>query len=137
MHLHLLAIDRGGLLVLTGAILFLLVWGGIEGWIIYRYNVTTFWRAMRQAVFVNMVSIFIGFVLFYYLERGQYSGFSALDTGSYSLPLWGVAWALSAIVEGLLLKALNRSQSWGLILKASTVMNGITFMLLLVYVYST
>jgi hypothetical protein len=135
MHLYLMNIDEGSLLVLAGVFLFLMVLGLVEGWVIYRYKVTSFWRAVPQGAFVNLVSLLFGFVLFYFMEREQYSGFSALDNGSYSLPLWGVLWALSVFIEGLLLKALNRLISWGLIFKTSVVMNGITFMILLVYVY--
>jgi hypothetical protein len=51
------------------------------------------------------------------------------------LPTWIIFLVVSILVEGLVLKGLNRPKGWSIIFSASLVMNFLTYILLFAYTY--
>lgn len=132
-------LDAGGaailILVPLAIVLFLLVWGLVEGFIINLFRINRFWKSVWHAIIVNLISLVVGFVLIGVAEQMDWDQYTELKASTQLLPAWIVFWAVSVVVEGLVLKALNRSKSWGTIFTASLVMNIVSYVILFAYVY--
>lgn len=132
-------LDAGGaglILLIPIAFVFLLfVWGLVEGFIINLFAINRFWKSVWHAIIVNLVSLVIGFVMIGTAESLNLDGYTEMEASLERLPSWIVFWAVSVLAEGLLLKALNRTKTWGKIFLASVVMNLFSYSILFSYVY--
>jgi hypothetical protein len=132
-------LDAGGaglILLIPIAFIFLLfVWGLVEGFIINLFRINRFWKSVWHAIIVNIVSLIIGFVMIGVANKMGLQDYTELEATMKLLPTWIVFLLVSILVEGLVLKALNRSKSWSTIFSASLVMNLLTYIILFAYTY--
>lgn len=132
-------LDAGGagliLLVPIAAIFLLFIWGLIEGFVINLFGINRFWRSVWHAIIVNVISLIIGFVMIGVAHSLGLDEYTEMEATLKLLPAWIVFWAVSVLVEALVLKGLNRSKSWSKIFSASFVMNLLTYIILFAYAY--
>jgi hypothetical protein len=132
-------LDAGGagiILLIPIAFIFLLfIWGLIEGFIINLFGINLFWRSVWHAVVVNIVSLIVGFIMIGVAPKLGLDEYTEMETTMKFMPTWIVFFAVSVLVEGLVLKALNRSKNRGKVFSASFVMNLFTYIILFAYAY--
>ena len=121
-------------LVPIAFILFLFVWGLVEGFVIYLFKINKFWRSIWHAMLINLASVVVGFIIMNTTNGTAVEQYLEIDEGPDYLSGWAIYWVVSVLVEGLLLKALNRNDSWGKIFGASLVMNIITYIIMYSYI---
>lgn len=122
------------ILVPIAFILFLFVWGLVEGFIIWLFKINKFWRSIWHAMLVNLASVVVGFIIMNTTNNTAFENYIEIDEGTGYFSGWAIYWAVSVLVEGLLLKALNRSDSWGKVFGASIVMNILTYIIMYSYI---
>jgi hypothetical protein len=100
----------------------LLVWALVEGFIINLFGINTFLACFKQAITVNLASLVAGFILMSFTYWW--------NADPENIPYWVTNFFASVLIEGILLKVINRSKEWLLIFKASFVMNLLTYIIL-------
>lgn len=132
-------LDAGGAGILIAIpiaiVLLLFVWGLIEGFIINLFGINRFWKSVWHAIVVNLVSLVIGFVMIGLADKLGMDQYTEVKASAELLPMWLAFWAVSVLVEGLVLKAMNRSKTWSKIFSASVVMNILSYIIMYAYVY--
>jgi hypothetical protein len=126
------------LIILPLAILLLLfVWGLIEGFFIYLFKINRFWKSVWHAIIINIISLIVGFIIIGVSRNMGYEEYTDVANKPELIASWVMFWALSILVEALVLKALNKTKGWGKIFFASLLMNIFTYIVLYAYVYYT
>lgn len=115
-------------------ILLLLVWGFVEGFVIYLFRINSFWRSIWHAIIVNLISLVAGFIIIGVSRHTGWEEYTEIGRRSDLTP-WIVYFVISVIIESLVLKAMNRSKSWGRIFSAGIVMNIVSYIILYAYNY--
>ena len=106
---------------------FIIVCGFMEGLIIYLFKIRKYWPAVAIALLINVASLIAGFILMPSLK------YYDADAGSL-IEFLLITYAVTIVIEGLLLKVLNQSKSWKSIIGATLVMNLITYLILFVII---
>jgi hypothetical protein len=132
-------LDAGGaailLMIPLAIIVFVLLWGFVEGFIIHLFGINRFWKSIWHAIIVNLISLVAGFVMVGITSNMGVEKFSEIKAGTDYLWVWAVYWAVSVVVEALVLKGLNRLKSWSKIFLASVIMNLATYIIIYAFVF--
>ena len=132
MNLYPLDAAGAGILFMgAGLLVFVFfLWAIVEGLVIFLFKINRFWRSVGHATIVKVASLIAGFGVFALLKQSQWVDKAELTSSPESYTLWAGLFLLTVIIEGLLLKALNRSRPMGRVFLASIVMNLITYIII-------
>lgn len=116
------------LLVAVPLLLFMVVCILFEGIIIGLYRFNGYGRSIGQSALINCASLAVVYLVWPLL--------AALDVDADRFfPLFPLLWLTTVLLEGLLLKLMNRNRPWRRILTVSAVMNatsyGVLYLMLL------
>jgi len=114
----------------------------VESAIIWFVLNLTFWRSIKDAVVINIVSVLFGFV---YLTRvgGQietiggstYSESTSEGVAAFYLFVIGIPYVLSIIIEGFTLFLMEKGSPWHLSLLISFLGNTASYMILIAIMF--
>ena len=122
MSFYLLDVAAPALLLLP-LLAFMVVCGLLEGLIIYIFKIRKYWTAVGHALLVNIVSLMAGFLVLPF--------FNNYDNDRVALiKFLSITFIVTVIIEGILLKVLNKKIFWKSIFAAAIIMNLLTYIIL-------
>lgn len=124
----------GPLLILGPMILFMVLCVLLEALPMKMMRYVPFGRAMALALFVNIVTLILGFVLVPFFGDHVFGEDTGINNPLIFLEL-GLYYVITVVVEALLLKLFVRSKSWAETFKVSAVMNLVTYIVLTVMLF--
>jgi hypothetical protein len=122
--------SSSALLFFTPLVIIVVMSFFIEAIVMKLLNFNRFGKSLADSVIVNIVSLLLGFLLIGVLAD--------LKVGQIEIPLYftfmGI-YLVTLLVEGIVLKVLNRIRSWHKIFTVSAIMNLFSWALLYIYIW--
>lgn len=111
-------------------VLLFFTWAVVEGLVLFLFRVNRFWKSVGQAALVNTISFIAGIVIFGALKNTAVFDKYQVSGETDSLPVWGALCLLTILIEGSILKLLNRSKPATTVFGATVVMNLLTYIIM-------